>query len=547
MSKILLLTKIFLKSSIQFNYNIKDKNEKDNKKIKRTLLQAVVFIYIMSIFGFLSYNLINTLIKFQQETLFIGFYLLAVIALVIVQTVFAGLNLFYFSKDIEYVLPLPVKPIHLVVAKTNVLLITEYFTEIIFALSPLIIYGVLTGAGFLYYVFSILVLLIIPILPVILIMFVVMLLMSVSNLVKYKERFQLIVNIVIIGLAVGAQFVMGSLNNPTEEALVQSITTANGLVNMIGNYFITLKPGIDAIISTNVMENIFALCKIILITGVATVFYYIVGQKLYLKGVVGTSSTATKKLKNIEKYFLKRNIFESYLSKEFKLLVRNPVYLVQCILPAILMPLIILGSLWSVVNSETEGMDITQLNVESAMGICIVLCALNFLYSMNFISVTAISRDGNNAMFVKYIPVDLYKQFLYKMMPNFIINIIPIVFVIFMSIFIFKASIIYIICLTILALLTNLIQSLLMLIVDLKRPKLNWNNEYAVVKQNMNMIFEFALMFFIIIIAIGIGYLTMNLNYIIPVAILTIIFTLGSVLINYYVKKNKNQLFEKIM
>jgi energy-converting hydrogenase Eha subunit A len=61
------------------------------------------------------------------------------------------------------------------------------------------------------------------------------------------------------------------------------------------------------------------------------------------------------------------------------------------------------------------------------------------------------------------------------------------------------------------------------------------------------MIFEFALMFLIIIIAIGVGYLCMNLNYVIPVAILTVVFTLGSILINNYVKKNKNQLFEKII
>ena len=87
---------------------------------------------------------------------------------------------------------------------------------------------------------------------------------------------------------------------------------------------------------------------------------------------------------------------------------------------------------------------------------------------------------------------------------------------------------------------------MLMLIVDLKKPKLNWDNEYAVVKQNMNMIYEFALMFLIIITCIVVGFIFRNVNYIIPTTVLTLIFLTSSIILNTYVKRNQGKLFDKI-
>ena len=39
-----------------------------------------------------------------------------------------------------------------------------------------------------------------------------------------------------------------------------------------------------------------------------------------------------------------------------------------------------------------------------------------------YISATAISRDGQNAVFMKYIPVPLMKQIDYKVVPNIVMT-----------------------------------------------------------------------------------------------------------------------------
>ena len=147
MNNIILLTKVFLKNSMFKNSNSKT----EDKKSKRMLAMvgfALIYAYVIGIFGYLSYEMIQSLLTVNQAGLFLGAFLLAVGALILFQSIVSSMNLFYFSKDVENILPLPIKPYQILVAKFNVLVITEYITVLLFAIAPFIIYGVLTGARF---------------------------------------------------------------------------------------------------------------------------------------------------------------------------------------------------------------------------------------------------------------------------------------------------------------------------------------------------------------------------------------------------------------
>ena len=96
--------------------------------------------------------------------------------------------LFYFSKDIEYLLPLPLKPYEIVIAKFNTILVTEYITVFAFLLVPFIIYGIVTSASLLFYLYGALVLLVFPILPALISSIIVMLVMSITGIIKNKDK-----------------------------------------------------------------------------------------------------------------------------------------------------------------------------------------------------------------------------------------------------------------------------------------------------------------------------------------------------------------------
>ena len=58
--------------------------------------------------------------------MFIGIFLLGLALLTIIQSIISATNVFYFSKDLDYILPLPLKPREILISKLNIILVTEY-------------------------------------------------------------------------------------------------------------------------------------------------------------------------------------------------------------------------------------------------------------------------------------------------------------------------------------------------------------------------------------------------------------------------------------
>ena len=247
--KIFSLTKVLLKNSFQRYSNKKTKN-----KIGMMLLYAILVVYIMGIFGVLSYQIINTLKQINQESIFIGLFLMGIAIFIIVQAMISATNVFYFSKDLEYILPLPLKPREIMISKFNVILITEYVIEFIFALVPIIIYGILTSGGILYYLITFLVLLAFPVIPLILSTIIVMIIMSFTKGVKNKDRFQLIVPLLGIILAIAISFATTGTSEITESEIIEKLLKANELVEIINEKFLIIKPAVNAIVHSNFIE-----------------------------------------------------------------------------------------------------------------------------------------------------------------------------------------------------------------------------------------------------------------------------------------------------
>ena len=222
----------------------------------------------------------------------------------------------------------------------------------------------------------------------------------------------------------------------------------------------------------------------------------------------------------------------------------------QCILPSILFPFIF-GIPVFLSYKDMNSEDINMLKhlliekSETSIGIAVGLLIVVFFFMMNFISVTSISRDRNNANFMKYIPIDLAKQCVYKLIPGIILNFVPIMFFIVGFIYLVPSiSVKSVIYFVILAILINIFNNYMMIIVDLKNPKLDWTTEYAVVKQNFNMFFQFIIIAIQCVIVIGVcGFLEIVLAEI----VLIIGFLGGILIIRKYINKKQMKLFSKIV
>ena len=547
-----LLTKIFLKSSLQKMGDQYDLSNKKGLKTKLTLY-GILILYLLAVVGLVSYGLIDNLKSINQETTFIGIVLVLVTGVTLIQTIFSSINLLYFTKDTEAILPLPLKPYQIILARTNVIILVGYFVNIIIGLIPLVIYGIMLNCGVWYYVSVILALLILPILPIILVSLLVMIIMSFSKITKNRNRFQLFATILVIALVIAFSVFITKIEGETitDEQMIQMLSQANSMVDLIKGYFPTLQYAIDAILSSSIVGGLIEFLKLIGFTAIAYVLYVLLAQKLYFKGLIGNLYSGSKKSnKKVNLNSKNTTIARSYIAKEFKILFRNPVFLVQCILPAVLFPVLIVGIVLVGFSGE-ELQNIRNVAVitegDKSMFFFIILAAIQFFSMIIYVSATAISRDGSNAVFMKYIPVSLFKQYVYKTMPNIIMNIIMIVLTLGIARYIIDISVLDMIIVFVISTIIAVFQSFLLILIDLKRPKLQWSSEYAVVKQNMNLIFPMIFAFVNIGLILAIISLMENLPVYLSVVTIGVLYFVAIWVLLKYMEKKQFELARKII
>ena len=265
--KILVLSKIFIKDYFQ-NLNVFNKNKK--KVNKKSVFFWLLIITIFAI-TFLSFKLINWLDMAGQAILFLKAYLPIMASIFMFQAILICTNVFFFSKDLEYILPFPIKPIELLIAKFNNVISITYGMEAIFLLIPLIIYGIVAGESLLYFPVMSLILIIFPIFFITIISIIMLFVMQLTRFIKNKEIFQIIMVIIV-------SFVMSSTelyliatifsddvihveineNNEVENAELR-LEVLNRKFDNLNNYFVTINPSIKVLTNINAINLIFEL------------------------------------------------------------------------------------------------------------------------------------------------------------------------------------------------------------------------------------------------------------------------------------------------
>lgn len=553
MDKVIKLTKIFLKNSFS---NMDARMGISTKSKSKILIYGILFLYFAGLITFLGYNLLDGLIAIHQETIFVGMILFMIFGLAIIQTIFSSINILYFTKDSEYLLPLPLKPYQIILARTNVMLIAEYVIIFLIGFIPLVMYGILTGAGIVYYLTMILSVILVPILPVLLISMLIMFIMSFARLTKNRNRFQLFATLLVLAIIIALSIsTSGMKQDLTNEEMAQMVVQANGMIELVKGYVPTVDYLMEALTTNSLFTAIVEVLKTLGITIIGFIVYMLIAQKIYFKGLVGNlfgggASSSNKEIN--QKEYRNSKLYKSYVGKEFKNMARNPVFLMQCLIPAILIPIIMVVVVYTGLNSDGMGLEqitqmVQQMPTNTFFIACIILGVIQFFTMFIYISITAISRDGENAVFMKYIPVSLYKQYMYKIIPNIIMNIVTIIITLGMAEYLLNLPVITLIALFVVATIMGILQSIAMIIVDLKRPKLNWDSEYAVAKQNLNLVFPVLLAMVNIVILVGFVYLLKDINVYVGVGILGILYIIATVITNKYLYNKQYELADKII
>ena len=539
------LTKVFLKSLF-----IKRNDKK--KKIGKYILYGLLIAYLIGVIVVGSKMLIDLLRTMRQTKVFIGFILSANIFMALFLTIVASVQVLYFSKDNLSVLPLPVRPMEITAAKINTLLAYEYMEEALLGLLPLAVYGVLTHQPLWYYPLMIIVLLLVPVVPLCVASFLVIALMSVSGKLRNKKLTQYITMILGIGLSVGISMFSSRMGSSSDTEMMDMLVHANGFLDKFRSLLPNLRFGIDTLVDGNMLS----LFLLLLLSAGVYVLTVIASQKLYFKGMIGSlfdSSGISSKKIDEKKAYKSTGLSVSYVMKEFKSYLRRPTFVVQLIMPCVLLPLLMVGLMYVNMKRgfESQGLDIgfliSDLTSSPDMmryffGAVLLFVFFNVMYV--FICVIAVSKDGKDAYFMKQIPVPFWKQVLYKAIPDILAVLFSTLLVLVCAGVLFKVPLSILIECMIIAIPFSVLHGALILF-DLRAPKLTWTNELEIAKKNLRVFIPIGIDVGNMIIIALLVFLA-KLSPVVTTAILFAVYTLIAVLLWGYIRRKDNALAEAI-
>lgn len=493
--KILSLVRVMLRNST--GLGIKD-GKRSTQIFLIVMLALTVPFMLIGIVALFS-SLIGAFMQIGQAGLVLKLGIGINSAIIFIFGIFYVMSSFYFSSDVEYLLPLPLKPWEIVSAKLIVVIIYEFIVTGVLYLPLLFTYGIRLGMGPLYYVYGLIVFVLLPIVPLALASFLVMLIMRFTNLKRHKDFLKVLAG--MLGLFVGLGINMLLQNVSTDlspEALLEMLESgSNSLVNVIPDIFPAAGWASQALVYSSSLKG---LLNLILFVGVTLGAYGLItafGQVIYLKGAVGLSeagsSRQNKAIGQVVEKSRSRSALLSYCLVEIRLLVRTPIYFLNCVVMNFLWPLFLLIPLLTSGDQAMAFDEITRVisNPENAGIVLAAAFAMAvFMGASNGISSSAMSREGENIYVKKYLPVSYIVQLNAKLLSAMLIGFAAILVLVLLCIILFKMPLFLGLLMLITSPLALLFVSLTGLMIDLVNPNFTWDNEQKAVKQNINVFFN---------------------------------------------------------
>lgn len=418
----------------------------------------------------------------------------------------------------EQLLAMPIKPIDLFGAKFLVSLVTDAIIGFVIITAGSILYGILENLVNkpLFYVGLLVNIVSIPLISISIIYTLLVLFFYFFPILRKKSLLSLVATVFII-LYVFCFSLMSNMQTQlihfTES--VKSIKFFN-------------------FISSSLTGNIFSVLFMICLGAICVFVILPVIAPLYVKSLNGFTDTKSKKINKEEaKELINKTKVQSHfgalLIRDIRNLNREPTFFANGPLFVFLMPAIfiisfsvafigeggVMKELFETVRNAFYSMNPGLYEtIKYFIALAVGLCAV-FIGNGTGISATAISREGKNLSNLKAMPIDMADLLKAKIVHSMIYCVIGCLIMIVMlvaGVLIIQIpfSFFDILQIFVLAMILNISISFLLILIemfiDTIKPKLNWENPNACVKQNINSLFAMLISLLVIGMVFLLGF-----------------------------------------
>lgn len=483
-----LIFKLILKNTFR-GYGSKTISE---KKKKTTMLVVMLVGFLPLVVGIcaLTYVLASAFANLGAHAEFLAVLIGASQLIIIFFGLQSVLSYTFMSKDNEFLLQLPVKPVTLFTVKFAVIYLEELILSAAILLPCLITYTVAVSSIFVlpvyFYLLIPLIILFAPVIPLLIVNIIAFPLMKLINALKNKSGISLIIlTTVFVGFMSAYMIMVPSMEKYF--GAEGDVVLTDAMVNMItktANILYFNKALAMAVCGQSFLIN-FAIFLLFLIGSVGIVF--ILSATLFKKSVLSqleSPVTAGKKGINVENESIDGALFK----REVKNLFGDLNFAFNSIMGSIMTPLMIglMGYMGATTTTEAteEAVQITAMGAEYMnLGFLLMFCLIT-LCGMNYSASLAFSREGKTFYINKYLPLDPMQIIKAKTKLADIISIAGIILTFFVGLIIMKISFLNIILVSVAITMLAFAFNRLDIYRDLKKPNLTWNNANECIKKN---------------------------------------------------------------
>ena len=402
-------------------------------------------------------------------------------------------SIFYFSDDLNHLLVLPITPRTIVFSKFLIVYSSLMLVSCIGMIPMMIAYIMAGYAQVLSIVYFIVQIFLIG-LPVTFIASIFwMIVLRFLPYFKNKDRFNMIVGVLSIGIAViigiACSQAGANLENPTFFVRVLQ-NEPEGLIRLIQIFF-NVPFAARSIVESSLIDLLICLG----IVAALAVLFLLCADKLYLSAARDAGTSVSKKKKKVV-YRKQESVYLNYAKVEFLRLIRTPAYMANCVLSSLVMPVMFIVIVLVTPDVKELREILGAIDIPSLINLPLLLLVAGagfgfFAGSLNGISATAFSREGKNIDFVKYIPLDFTRQVLIKESIGTLFSLLTCIMMLISIHFIVPYPLWYDLFFLLGSLITTILVNAIAIFVDGLHPKTDWQDETSAVKNNMNVVLEF--------------------------------------------------------
>lgn len=501
-------------------------------KIGRIFLYVFLAAYLLFVVVLLSLGAIRTTLNLGRPEIFPALVLLVVVLLTVFFGFFYVVSAFYHANDIERLLALPVRARDIVAAKFIQIYLYELGIGAAICLPSLGIYGVMSGQSWYWWPLLLIVVIVLPILPLAVISIVTMFIMRFTPFARDKDRFMMGTNIVSLLLMLLFFYASGRSGEQAgsqaaasdDIGFMVSETLLQRLAG-VGRFVPGLPLGYGTLTADSVGRALISALGFVAVALAAAAVAYFAADLLYARAIVAVRQHGSRRKRlssaGLKRATRRRSIFTTLIVREWQSISRSPTFLMNCVLSALIMPLMLLISLLA---SGDEGLQLlrglggmlAQLGTELEPGWGFAFAGATALGLMvgstSATSATALSREGQAFWMMKVIPVSWYTQIAAKLVLSLIIVSLPIGLFTVVAVIFIGLPPLFAIPMPLLVLLGAALGTLFGFLFDLQNPKLDWETETQAAKNNFNLLWSTLVSFLLMGLVLGSQFLLIRLR-----------------------------------